>query len=64
PHQEVSLGYPREWQRRPGTPGRPVRILPAPASSRQVEHQAGPRWDGRTGRGCPALHRGPSGYGR
>ncbi|WSB68284.1 metallophosphoesterase [Streptomyces decoyicus] len=32
PHQEVSLGYPREWQRRPGTPGRPVRILPAPAT--------------------------------
>lgn len=31
PHQEVSLGYPREWQRRPHmTPGRPVQILPAP----------------------------------
>ncbi|MBZ4015083.1 metallophosphoesterase family protein, partial [Streptomyces purpurogeneiscleroticus] len=29
PHQEVSLGYPREWRRRSGTPGRPVQILPA-----------------------------------
>lgn len=29
PHQEVSLGYPREWQRREGTPGRLVQILPA-----------------------------------
>jgi 3',5'-cyclic AMP phosphodiesterase CpdA len=28
PHQEVSLGYPREWQPRPGEPGRPVQILP------------------------------------
>ncbi|GGU46887.1 metallophosphoesterase [Streptomyces albospinus] len=28
PHQEVSLGYPREWRRRPGSPGRPVQILP------------------------------------
>nr|WP_312866136.1 metallophosphoesterase [Streptomyces boluensis] len=27
PHREVSLGYPREWRQRPGTPGRPVRIL-------------------------------------
>ncbi|MFF4284936.1 metallophosphoesterase family protein [Streptomyces sp. NPDC001633] len=32
PHQEVSLGYPREWRRRSGTPGRPVQILPAPAT--------------------------------
>ncbi|WP_031091073.1 metallophosphoesterase family protein [Streptomyces sp. NRRL WC-3549] len=32
PHQEVSLGYPREWQRRQGTPGRLVRILPTVAS--------------------------------
>lgn len=31
PHQEVSLGYPREWQRRRGMiPGRPVQILPTP----------------------------------
>ncbi|TJZ49721.1 metallophosphoesterase [Streptomyces piniterrae] len=29
PHQEVSLGYPREWQRRSAPPGRPVQILPA-----------------------------------
>ncbi|MET9730411.1 metallophosphoesterase [Streptomyces sp. NPDC006458] len=29
PHQEVSLGYPREWRRRPARPGRPVQILPA-----------------------------------
>ncbi|MCM2392796.1 metallophosphoesterase family protein [Streptomyces albipurpureus] len=29
PHQEVSLGYPREWQRRQGTPGQLVQILPA-----------------------------------
>ncbi|MEK2477043.1 MULTISPECIES: metallophosphoesterase family protein [Streptomyces] len=28
PHQEVSLGYPREWRRRSGSPGRPVQILP------------------------------------
>jgi 3',5'-cyclic AMP phosphodiesterase CpdA len=26
--EEVSLGYPREWERRPGTPGRFRRILP------------------------------------
>ncbi|MFF4605043.1 metallophosphoesterase family protein [Streptomyces sp. NPDC001339] len=32
PHQEVSLGYPREWRRRSGAPGRPVQILPAPAA--------------------------------
>lgn len=32
PHQEVSLGYPREWRRRSGAPGRPVQILPAPAT--------------------------------
>ncbi|GAA4005744.1 metallophosphoesterase [Streptomyces marokkonensis] len=29
PHQEVSLGYPREWRRRPGEPGRLVPVLPA-----------------------------------
>ncbi|MFI9052256.1 metallophosphoesterase family protein [Streptomyces sp. NPDC053427] len=29
PHQEVSLGYPREWRRRSTEPGRPVQILPA-----------------------------------
>ncbi|MFG2139776.1 metallophosphoesterase family protein [Streptomyces sp. NPDC048650] len=29
PHQEVSLGYPREWHRRSSEPGRPVQILPA-----------------------------------
>ncbi|WP_406708108.1 metallophosphoesterase family protein [Streptomyces halobius] len=28
PHQEVSLGYPREWRRRSTPPGRPVQILP------------------------------------
>ncbi|MCP3822751.1 metallophosphoesterase [Streptomyces sp. A3M-1-3] len=33
PHHEVSLGYPREWGGRQGTPGRPVRILSgAPAA--------------------------------
>ncbi|WP_244942917.1 metallophosphoesterase family protein [Streptomyces inhibens] len=32
PHQEVSLGYPREWRRRSGTPGRPVQILPTPTT--------------------------------
>ncbi|GAO11447.1 hypothetical protein TPA0598_08_03580 [Streptomyces lydicamycinicus] len=32
PHQEVSLGYPREWQRRAAAPGRPVQILPTPAT--------------------------------
>lgn len=29
PHQEVSLGYPREWQPRPMTPGQLVQILPS-----------------------------------
>ncbi len=28
--EEVSIGYPREWQRRPGPPGVPRQILPAP----------------------------------
>ncbi|MGW1838354.1 metallophosphoesterase family protein [Streptomyces sp. BBFR2] len=28
PHQEVSLGYPREWRPRAKQPGRPVQILP------------------------------------
>ncbi|WP_372463803.1 metallophosphoesterase family protein [Streptomyces pinistramenti] len=28
PHQEVSLGYPREWRGRAKEPGRPVQILP------------------------------------
>jgi 3',5'-cyclic AMP phosphodiesterase CpdA len=28
--EEVSVGYPREWQRRPGPPGVPRQILPAP----------------------------------
>ncbi|MBP2703934.1 metallophosphoesterase [Microbispora sp. RL4-1S] len=28
--EEVSLGYPREWKPRAGTPGRPRQILPAP----------------------------------
>ncbi|NNJ08225.1 metallophosphoesterase [Streptomyces sp. PKU-MA01144] len=28
PHQEVSLGYPREWRGRQGTPGRPVEVFP------------------------------------
>ncbi|MEU6310059.1 metallophosphoesterase [Streptomyces sp. NPDC047014] len=27
PHHEVSLGYPREWERRTTPPGRPVQIL-------------------------------------
>ncbi|MER7624991.1 metallophosphoesterase [Streptomyces sp. NPDC126503] len=31
PHHEVSLGYPREWRRRPGAPALPVRVLPAGA---------------------------------
>ncbi|MFF3556033.1 metallophosphoesterase family protein [Streptomyces tsukubensis] len=31
PHQEVSLGYPREWRRRTGRPGQLVQILPAAA---------------------------------
>ncbi|MCX4783643.1 metallophosphoesterase family protein [Streptomyces sp. NBC_01264] len=33
PHYEVSLGYPREWRRRPGEPGHPLQVLPAPAPS-------------------------------
>ncbi|HEY3735550.1 MAG TPA: metallophosphoesterase [Streptosporangiaceae bacterium] len=28
--EEVSVGYPREWQRRPGPPGVPRQILPLP----------------------------------
>lgn len=28
--EEVSIGYPREWKRRPGRPGVPRQILPAP----------------------------------
>jgi 3',5'-cyclic AMP phosphodiesterase CpdA len=28
--EEVSLGYPREWERRPGPHGRPRQILPVP----------------------------------
>ncbi|MEU5404348.1 metallophosphoesterase [Streptomyces sp. NPDC005963] len=31
PHQEVSLGYPREWRRRETAPGKLVQILPATA---------------------------------
>ncbi|MFE5631752.1 metallophosphoesterase family protein [Streptomyces sp. NPDC056543] len=31
PHREVSLGYPREWQRRADVPALPVRILPRAA---------------------------------
>ncbi|MEW1552000.1 metallophosphoesterase family protein [Streptomyces tsukubensis] len=31
PHQEVSLGYPREWRRRTGRPGQLAQILPAAA---------------------------------
>lgn len=30
PHQEVSLGYPREWKPRDRPAGRPVQILPPP----------------------------------
>jgi 3',5'-cyclic AMP phosphodiesterase CpdA len=30
--EEVSWGYPREWQRRPAPPGPPRQILPAPPS--------------------------------
>ncbi len=33
PFEEVSLGYPREWRRRPGGPGGLVRILPARAGT-------------------------------
>ncbi|MDT0442024.1 metallophosphoesterase family protein [Streptomyces johnsoniae] len=31
PHQEVSLGYPREWQQRQQSPGRLVQIMPSEA---------------------------------
>jgi 3',5'-cyclic AMP phosphodiesterase CpdA len=31
-HEEVSLGYPREWQRRSFAPGIPRRILPPPVA--------------------------------
>jgi len=37
PFEEVSLGYPREWQRRPGLPGQLREILPA------LHSVAGPR---------------------
>ncbi|MFC7824600.1 metallophosphoesterase family protein [Streptomyces sp. NPDC057375] len=31
--EEVSVGYPREWRKRPGPPGQLRRILPAPSAS-------------------------------
>jgi hypothetical protein len=34
-HEEVSLGYPREWQRRAAAPVIPRQILPAPPASRR-----------------------------
>ncbi|MDT0267552.1 metallophosphoesterase [Streptomyces sp. DSM 44915] len=34
PHQEVSLGYPREWKPRAATPGRLVPILPGVVAAR------------------------------
>ncbi len=37
--EEVSVGYPREWRKRSGPPGRLRRILPAPA---RREQEAGP----------------------
>ncbi|MFI5983206.1 metallophosphoesterase family protein [Streptomyces sp. NPDC051555] len=33
PHHEVSLGYPREWERRATPPGRPVQILAGAAAT-------------------------------
>lgn len=39
PHQEVSLGYPREWRRRATLPGRPVQILPGPTTAPRQEPQ-------------------------
>ena len=36
PHQEVSLGYPREWKPRARPAGRPVQILPPPARPGQA----------------------------
>lgn len=32
-HEEVSLGYPQEWQRRPAAPVIPRQILPSPAEA-------------------------------
>lgn len=34
PHEEVSVGYPREWKRRPTAPGQLHQILPAVTPSR------------------------------
>jgi 3',5'-cyclic AMP phosphodiesterase CpdA len=34
-HEEVSLGYPREWQRRAVAPAIPRQILPAPPAARE-----------------------------
>jgi 3',5'-cyclic AMP phosphodiesterase CpdA len=36
-HEEVSLGYPREWQRRASAPVIPRQILPAPPQSASAE---------------------------
>lgn len=36
PHREVSLGYPREWRRRPAPPNGLHRILPASAARARV----------------------------
>jgi 3',5'-cyclic AMP phosphodiesterase CpdA len=38
--EEVSIGYPREWQRRPGPPGVPRQILPALQDGAQEVDQA------------------------
>lgn len=35
--EEVSIGYPREWQQRPGRPGVPRQILPVPTGREKPE---------------------------
>jgi hypothetical protein len=39
-HEEVSLGYPREWKRRTAAPIIPRQILPAPAADQPDAGQA------------------------
>jgi 3',5'-cyclic AMP phosphodiesterase CpdA len=52
PHQEVSLGYPREWRRRKSPPRIPRLVLPVPerGEPRLVSRQRPPRPSGRAGR--------------
>ena len=43
-HEEVSLGYPREWRQRPQQPPDPVRRIDPPDLSRKLFDHARPGW--------------------